>query len=117
MDVFKLFEKDACDIRGKFGSDKRTWQEYFTNKKELESQWVQVVLVDMIGHPVDGSITISNDLFMGWTYPEGTYFILYCHSWWTSGYVQKQLKVMTPHYNVINMDWGIYAYSVYKLNN
>jgi len=38
MDVFKLFEKDACDIRGKFGSDKRTWQEYFTNKKELESQ-------------------------------------------------------------------------------
>lgn len=38
MDVFNLFKKEACDIRGKFGSDKWTWKEYFDYKKELESE-------------------------------------------------------------------------------
>jgi rhodanese-related sulfurtransferase len=115
MDVFKMFDKNACDIRGKFGSDKWTWAEYYANQKELEAQGVQVVLVDMIHHPVPGSTPISNDLFLSGKYPEGTYFVLYCHSGGSSGYVQKQLKPQLPQYNIINMDGGIYAYQVYKL--
>lgn len=116
MDVFELFNKDACDVRGKFGSDKRTWAEYFVNKKELESQWIPVVLVDMINHPVEWSTPISNDLFMSGKYPKNTYFILYCHSGGSSGYVQKQIKPQLPHYNIINMDGGIYAYQIYVMN-
>jgi hypothetical protein len=38
MDVFKMFDKDACDIRGKYGTDSRSWKEYFMAKKELEEQ-------------------------------------------------------------------------------
>jgi hypothetical protein len=53
MSVFDLFKKDACDIRGKKSTDKWTRTEYFTNKKELESQGINVVLVDMINHPID----------------------------------------------------------------
>ncbi len=117
MDVFNLFKKEACDIRGKFGSDKWTWKEYFDYKKELESEWKQVVLVDMIGQPVEWAISISNELFFSNQYPEGTVFVLYCHSGGSSGYVQKQLKPNLPHYTIINMDGGIGAYRMYKLNN
>jgi hypothetical protein len=33
----------------------------------------------MIGHPLEGSEPLSDDLFSG-KYPEGTAFALYCHS-------------------------------------
>jgi hypothetical protein len=34
----------------------------------------------MIGHPIDGSVQISNELFAPGNKPEGTVFALYCHS-------------------------------------
>jgi hypothetical protein len=78
--VFDLFDKQACDIRGKFGADSWTRAQYFSHAKELEAQGIQVVLVDMIGHPVEGSIPISNEIFFDNRYPAGSYFVLYCHS-------------------------------------
>jgi hypothetical protein len=74
-------------------------------------------LVDMINHPVEGSIPISNEIFFWNKYPDWTFFVLYCHSWWSSGYVQKQLKPQLPQYNIINMDWGIMAYQIFRMNN
>jgi rhodanese-related sulfurtransferase len=86
-------------------------------KKELEEQWIQVVLVDMIWHSVEWALPISNEMFTSGKYPKDTYFVLYCHSGWSSGYVQKQLKPQLPQYNFVNMDWGIMAYQIYKMNN
>jgi len=80
MSVFDLFSPDACDIRGKQSKDTRTWTEYFIQKEVLKKQGIEVVLVDMIGHPVENAVAISNELFFGNLYPEGTYFVLYCHS-------------------------------------
>jgi rhodanese-related sulfurtransferase len=117
MDIFQLFKKDACDVRGKCWSDKRTWNDYFTYKKELEVEWKNVVLVDMIGHPVEWAVSISNELFFSGSYPEGTIFVLYCHSGGSSGYVQKQLKPALPQYTIINMEGGIWAYRMYQMNN
>ncbi|MEI7562911.1 MAG: hypothetical protein WCJ39_04340 [bacterium] len=51
--VFDLYDPHACDIRGKFGADSWTRAQYFSHAKELEAQGIQVVLVDMIGHPVE----------------------------------------------------------------
>jgi hypothetical protein len=116
MSVFDLFSKDACDIRGKQSKDKWTRVEYFSNKKELEAQGKQVVLVDMINHPIEGSVSISNELFFGNKYPEGTYFALYCHSGGSSGYVQMQLKPQLPQYTIINIDGGIIMYQLQKNN-
>ena len=113
--VFDLFDKKACDIRGKVGADSWTWAQYASHKKELEAQGIQVVLVDMIGHPVEGAIPISNEMFFGNVYPAGTYFILYCHSGGSSGYVQKQLREKVPQYHIVNMEGGIYAYQLYKM--
>ena len=92
MDVFDLFSPEACDIRGKLNKEKRTRNEYFENKKALEEQGIKVVLVDMINHPVEGAVPISNEIFFGNRYPKGTFICLYCHSGGSSGYVQMQLK-------------------------
>ena len=114
MDVSSLYSPDACDIRGKQSTDKWTRTEYFKNKKKLESEWIRVVLVDMINHPIEGAVPISNEMFSGNIYPKGTYFCLYCHSGWSSGYVQMQLKPQLPQYTIINIDGGILMYDIQR---
>ena len=115
--IFDLYDPTACDIRGKFWADSWTWGEYFTNKMELEQQGIQVILIDMIGHPVEWAIPASNEIFFDNHYPDGTYFILYCHSGGSSGYVQKQLKEKLFQYHIINMKGWINAYHSYTINN
>jgi hypothetical protein len=80
----------------------------------LESKWVRVVLVDMINHPVEDAIPASNEIFTENKYPAWTYFCLYCHSGWSSGYVQMQLKPQLPQYTIINIDGGIHMYNIQK---
>ncbi len=108
MDVLKLFNKNACSLGGK-DSKQWTWQEYYQKKSELEEQGIKVILVDMIDHPVPGSTSISNELF-NQDHPEGTYFVLYCHSGGSSGHLQKQLEPQFSQYHIINMTGGIGMY-------
>ena len=108
MDVFKLFSKNACSLGGK-DSEQWTWQEYYQKKQELEKRGMKVILVDMIGQPVQGSVPISNELFEN-KYPDGTYFVLYCHSGDSSGFLQKKLAKQFPQYHIINMTGGIGMY-------
>lgn len=115
MDVFDLFDKDACNLSGKIWSDQRTWHQYFTHKETLKTQWKEVVLVDMVGYPIEWALPISNELFFDQTYPDWTYFALYCHSGGSSGYVQKQLKPKLPQYNFINLTWGIWWYHLTQI--
>lgn len=114
MDVASLYSADACDIRGKMSTDRWTWTEYFKNKKKLESEWICVVLVDMINHPIEDAVPISNEMFSGNLYPEWTYFCLYCHSWWSSGYVQMQIQPQLPQYTIINIEGGIMMYDLQR---
>jgi len=116
MDIKELFNPNACDPRGMASKNKWTRTEYFQYKKTLESEWIQVVLVDMIWHPVEWAVEISNELFFWNHYPDGTYFVLYCHSGWSSGYVQMQLTPMLLQYKFINMAWGIGMYELEKNN-
>ncbi len=117
MNVFDLFDPNACDIRGR-NSDTRTWEEYFHNKKELTKKWVEIVLVDMISHPIENSVTISNEIFFDDIYPKNTVFCLYCHSGGSSWYVQMQLKQqLGDKYTFINMEWWTFSYEMWKSNN
>lgn len=70
------------------------------------------MLVDMIWHPLPWSVAISDKLF-SWTYPDWTVFALYCHSGWSSSYVQLQLTWQLPNYKFVNMRWGIMARWMY----
>ncbi|MBU0981611.1 hypothetical protein KKC94_02870 [Patescibacteria group bacterium] len=108
MNIFDMFSQDACSLGGK-DSIQWTWREYYENRSKLESEGRKVVLVNMIEHPVAGSTPISNELFQE-DHPDGTYFVLYCHSGGTSGYMQKKLSSMYPNFNFVNMSGGIGMY-------
>lgn len=108
MDIFNMFSKNTCSLDSA-GSEQWTWKEYYNKKKELELKNLQVILIDMIDHPVMDSVPISNQIFQN-CYPDGTYFVLYCHSGRTSGSMQKKLTAKLPQYKFINMAGGIDAY-------
>jgi len=108
MDLFNMFDSNACSLNGG-GSSKWTWSQFYENKKKLTKEGVEVLLVDMIRKPVPDSVAISNDLLDG-RYADGTYFVLYCHSGGSSGYLQKQLTPKFPQYKFINMAGGIGLY-------
>lgn len=101
-----MYDPNACSIFGRNnGLESRTWEEYKKKKTEL---WDTLVLVDMIGHPVEGSVIASDELFDG-RYQNGTIFALYCHSWWSSGYLQMQLAPILTQYTFVNIKWWILA--------
>lgn len=100
-----MFPKNACSLDGG-GSVGWTWEKYFEKKEELGDK---IVLVDMIGHPVSGSIPLSNELLNG-QYPKETIFVLYCHSGGSSGALQKRLTPQYPAYTFINLIGGIGRY-------
>ncbi len=107
MWLYDMYNQNACSIVwNKNTSWLWTWDEYRENKKIM---WDSLVLFDMIDHPVYGSITISEELLFGWKYPNGTTFALYCHSWWSSWYLQMQLTPLLPQYKFINIKWWILA--------
>lgn len=55
------YDKNACNISGRNnGMESWTWDEYEEKKRILGDK---VVLVDMIGHPVEGSEPISEEMF------------------------------------------------------
>ena len=108
MNIHSLFNPNACSLNGK-DSLKWSWADYFKKRRELEKEGIQVILVDMIGHPVPGSTPISNELFEA-SHPDGTYFALYCHSGGSSGALQKQLCGMFPQYHIVNIAGGIGLY-------
>lgn len=61
MGITDSYDKNACNISGRNnGLASWTWDEYHTKKAELGEQ---VVLVDMINHPVEGSEPISEEMF------------------------------------------------------
>ena len=59
MDIFSMFNPNACSIGGRDGATSWNWEQYFENSKKLKSEGKNVVLVDMINHPVEGSVPIS----------------------------------------------------------
>lgn len=107
-----MFSPNSCSLGGK-GSLAWNWQEYYTQRKKIEEEGGTVVLVDMIDQPVPNSVPISNELFQG-KYPDGTYFVLYCHSGGSSGYLQKELSKEYPQYKIVNMLGGIGLYEEEK---
>ena len=105
-----MFNPNACSIGGRDGATSWNWEQYFENSKKLQSEGKNVVLVDMIHQPVEGSVPISNEIFNTSVHPEGTYFVLYCHSGGSSGMLQKQLTPQLPEYTFVNLVGGIGQY-------
>jgi len=104
MWISDMFKQNACNISGRNnGLESWTWEEYEKKKEDLGEK---LILVDMIGHPLKWSVAISDKIF-SWMYPAWTIFALYCHSGWSSGYLQMQLAPKMANYSFINIKWGI----------
>ena len=108
MWITESYDPNACSIWWMNNwLESWTWEEYKKNKEQF---WDQIVLVDMINHPLPDSVAISNELFDTSVNPEGTYFVLYCHSGGSSGALQKQLTPQLPQYVIVNLVGGIGMY-------
>lgn len=114
MDINELYDPNACSILG-WWSTQRTRYQYFENKTKLEKDWVKILLVDMVNHPLENSVPATNELFFDQKHPDWTYFCLYCHSGGASWYIQKQLQEKMPQYNFINLSWGIGGYELSQI--
>jgi len=105
MWIVESYDPNACNIAGfNNGLESWTWEQYKTQKEKFGDQ---IVLVDMINHPVEDSVTITNELFAPWNKPDWTVFALYCHSGGSSWYVQMQLAPQLPMYKFVNIAGGI----------
>jgi len=105
MWIVESYDPNACNIAGfNNGLESWTWEQYKTQKEKFGDQ---IVLVDMINHPVEGSVPITNELFAPWNKPDWTVFALYCHSGGSSWYVQMQLAPQLPMYKFVNISGGI----------
>lgn len=106
MSVKDLYDENACSILWRNNwLESWSWEEYDFKKLQLLDK---LVLVDMIGYKVKDSVIISDELF-DWSYPEWTVFAFYCHSWWSSAYLQMQLAPQMPQYKFVNISWWIMA--------
>ena len=104
MPITDMYDPNACSIWWMNNwMESWTWEQYKIQKDKFKDQ---IVLVDMINHPLDDSRPISNEMFE-WQYKDGTVFALYCHSWGSSWYIQMQLTSKLPQYKFVNISWGI----------
>lgn len=113
MNIFEYFSPNTCNPLWR-NNWLESWNKevYFQKKEEF---WDKIVLVDMINHPIDWEkcVPISNEMFDSWEYLEWTIFVLYCHSWWSSWYVQKQLAPKFPQYQFVNLAWWIWMWNLF----
>ena len=94
-----------------------SWIEYFIYKEKLEQEGIEVILVDMTGHPVEDSINVSDDLFFEQEHPQGTYFALYCDSGCSiSGFTKDKLTPLLLQYNFVDISSGAGMYMIEKMN-
>jgi len=108
MWITDSYDPNACSIGWRNNwLENWTWDEY---RKQKEKLWDQIVLVDMINHPLPDSVPISNELFDPSNKPAWTIFVLYCHSGWSSWYIQMQLAPQLPMYKFVNISGGIMTY-------
>jgi len=105
MWITDSYDPNACMIGWRNNwLESWSWDEYHRQKEKL---WDKLILVDMIRHPVEDSVPISNELFQPGNKPEWTVFALYCHSGWSSWYIQMQLAPQLPMYKFVNISGGI----------
>jgi hypothetical protein len=108
MNIFEYFSPDQCNPLWK-----NNWLESWSKAEVLNKQkelWSNLILVDMIWDPLPWAVSISNELFNSWEYQDWTVFVLCCHSWWSSWYVQKQLAPEYPHYKFVNLAWWVWIW-------
>lgn len=89
-----------------FEKDEWTQEELVENKKSLEKEGVQVVLVDTTLKPIKGATSITYNPYEMAKYPKGTVFVFYCDTGKTTkerlGFYRSKL----PDYRCVSLRGG-----------
>jgi len=83
-----------------------TQKEFLENKKRLEKEGVDVVLVDTILSPIDKAQTVTYNPYELKNYPEGSLFVFYCDTGKATKERLKEYKEKFPNHHCISLKGG-----------
>jgi len=83
-----------------------TQKEFLENKKRLEKEGVDVVLVDTILSPIDKAQTVTYNPYELKNYPEGSVFVFYCDTGKATKERLKEYKEKFPNHHCISLKGG-----------
>jgi hypothetical protein len=86
--------------------DEWTQEEFYKQKKQLEKQGKQVVLVDTILKPIQGVQTVKYNPFELQQYPLGTVFVFYCDTGKTTKERINFFRSKLPGYECVSLKGG-----------
>ncbi len=88
------------------GVDEWTQEEFLRNKKELESNGVNVLLIDTILSPIEGAETTLYAPPLLKNEPEGSVFVFYCDSGKSSKERLREFRAKFPNHVCISLRGG-----------
>jgi len=83
-----------------------TQKEFLKNKRELEKQGINVLLIDTILSPIDKIETVIYNPFELLKEPEGSVFVFYCDSGKATLDRLKEYKKKFPKHHCISLKGG-----------
>jgi hypothetical protein len=86
--------------------DEWTQKEFLQNKKRLQKEGVDVVLVDTILSPIEKADTITYNPYEMQAYPKGSVFVFYCDTGKATLDRLKEYKEKFSDYHCISLKGG-----------
>ena len=86
--------------------DEWTQKEFLVNKKRLEKEGVDVVLIDTILSPIDKAHTQTYNPPQMKTYKDGTVFVFYCDSGKATLNRLQEYKEKFPNHHCVSLKGG-----------
>jgi len=86
--------------------DEWTQKEFLQNKKKLEKEGVDVLLVDTILSPIEKADTVTFNPYEMQQYPKGSVFVFYCDTGKATMDRLKEYKAKFPDYHCISLKGG-----------
>ncbi|MCW8837260.1 MAG: hypothetical protein OQJ77_05335 [Thiovulaceae bacterium] len=86
--------------------DEWTQKEFLENKKKLEKEGIEVVLVDTILSEIDKTDSVVYNPYELNKYPEGSVFVFYCDSGKATLDRLNEYREKFPNYHCISLKGG-----------
>jgi len=86
--------------------DEWTQKEFLENKRRLEKEGVDVVLVDTILSPIDKAQTVTYNPYELKKYPKGSLFVFYCDTGKATKERLQEYKEKFPDHHCISLKGG-----------
>ncbi len=83
-----------------------TQKEFLENKKQLQKEGVDVVLVDTILSPIEKADTITYNPYEMKKYPDGTVFVFYCDTGKATLNRLKEYREKFPQHHCVSLKGG-----------